>query len=319
VNKLSNIIDEDIKLPPANFEELYETAVAISGKMAAQKLIVTGPENKVILEAVDRAYQDGLVMPYLVGKQEEILKIAEELGINLDDYKIIDAIENREKALKSIECLVNEGDILMKGLIPTSTILGVLLEKGKPLLKREVLSHLILADIPILDRLIFISDGGMNISPDYKTKKAIISNAVEVAKEFGWGKPKVALLAAVEKVKQEMPETVEIDRIVSEYDECLLGAYLDGPLALDLAISQKSAEIKGVDSPVAGEADILITPEIVSGNLLGKSSIYFGGGKIAALLGGVTKPVSIPSRAADNETRLASMAAAIIQGSRYNE
>ncbi|MFN2363876.1 MAG: phosphate acyltransferase [Halarsenatibacteraceae bacterium] len=313
------MIAEDIKFPPANFEELYDTAVAISSKLAAQKLIVTGPENKTILEAIDKAYQDGLVTPYLVGNQEEILKIAGELGLNIEGYKIIDAAENREKALKSIECLVNEGDILMKGLIPTSIILGVLLEKGKPLLKREVLSHLILADIPILDRLIFISDGGMNISPDYKTKKAIINNAVEVAKEFGWIKPKVALLAAVEKVNQDMPETVVIARIVAEFDECMLGAYLDGPLALDLAISQKAAEIKDFDSPVAGAADILITPEIISGNLLGKSSIYFGGGKIAALLGGVAKPVSIPSRAADKETRLASIAAAIIQGSRYNE
>ncbi len=312
-------MNSDIKLPPTDFEELYETAFVISRKMAAQKLIIAGSEDKNTLEAVDKAYQDGLVIPYLVGNQEEILKIIEEHELNISDYKIIDATNDKDKALKSIECLINEADILMKGLISTSTILGALLKNGKSLLKREVLSHLILADIPILDRLIFISDGGMNISPDFKTKKAIISNAIEVAKEFGWEKPKVALLAAVEKVNQDMPETVEIERIVTEYDECMLGAYLDGPLALDLAISKEAAEIKGIESQVAGEADILITPEIVSGNLLGKSSIYFGGGNIAALLGGVVKPVSIPSRAADKETRLASIAAAVIQGSRYNE
>ncbi len=312
-------MNSEIKLPPTDFEELYETAFVISRKMAAQKLIIAGSEDKNTLEAVDKAYQDGLVIPYLVGNQEEILKIIEEHELNISDYKIIDATNDKDKALKSIECLINEADILMKGLISTSTILGALLKNGKSLLKREVLSHLILADIPILDRLIFISDGGMNISPDFKTKKAIISNAIEVAKEFGWEKPKVALLAAVEKVNQDMPETVEIERIVTEYDECMLGAYLDGPLALDLAISKEAAEIKGIESQVAGEADILITPEIVSGNLLGKSSIYFGGGKIAALLGGVVKPVSIPSRAADKETRLASIAAAVIQGSRYNE
>jgi len=313
------MMNSEIKLPPTDFEELYETAFVISRKMAAQKLIIAGSEDKNTLEAVDKAYQDGLVIPYLVGNQEEILKIIEEHELNISDYKIIDATNDKDKALKSIECLINEADILMKGLISTSTILGALLKNGKSLLKREVLSHLILADIPILDRLIFISDGGMNISPDFKTKKAIISNAIEVAKEFGWEKPKVALLAAVEKVNQDMPETVEIERIVTEYDECMLGAYLDGPLALDLAISKEAAEIKGIESQVAGEADILITPEIVSGNLLGKSSIYFGGGKIAALLGGVVKPVSIPSRAADKETRLASIAAAVIQGSRYNE
>lgn len=313
------MLDGKIKLPPANFEELYESAVAISSRLAAQKLVVVGPESREILKAIDRAYQDRLVQPYLVGDKKEILKISSELGLTLDDYKVIEATEDREKALKSVDFFTNEGDILMKGLIPTSIILGALLKEGKSLLKREILSHLILADIPNLDRLIFISDGGMNISPDYKTKKAIISNAIEIAKEFGWEKPKVALLAAVEKVKQEMPETVEIDRIVSEFDECLVGAYLAGPLALDLAISKKAAEIKGVKSPVAGEADILITPEIISGNLLGKSSIYFGGGKIAALLGGIAKPVSIPSRAADEETRLASIAAATIQGSRYNE
>lgn len=313
------MIDGEIKLPPANFAELYESAVKISNKIAAQKLIVVGPEDKVIMEAIDKAYQDGLIIPYLVGNEEEILKIAGELELNIDDYKIINAIDKKDKALKSIDCLIDEADILMKGLIQTSAILSALLEKGKPLLKREILSHLILADIPILDKLIFISDGGMNISPDFKTKKAIITNAIEIAKEFGWEKPRVALLAAVEKVNQNMPETVEIERIVSEFDECMIGAHIDGPLALDLAISKKAAEIKGVKGPVAGEADILITPEIVSGNLLGKSSIYFGGGKIAALLGGVVKPVSIPSRAADKETRLASIAAAVIQGSRYNE
>lgn len=313
------MIDEKIKLPPANFEELYKSAVTISNQLAAQKLIVVGPENREILRAIDRAYQDGLVIPYLIGDKNEIIKISKDLKLNLNDYKIIEAIEPRDKALKSVEFFLNEGDILLKGLIQTSEILGALLEKGKPLLKREVLSHLILADIPILNRLIFISDGGMNISPDFKTKKKIISNAIEVAKEFGWAKPKVALLAAVEKVKQEMPETVEIEQIVNEFDQCMVGAHIDGPLALDLAISKEAAEIKGVNSPVAGKADILITPEIISGNLLGKSSIYFGGGKIAALLGGVAKPVSIPSRAADKETRLASIAAAIIQGSRYNE
>lgn len=311
--------DGEIKLPPANFKELYRTAVDISSKMAAQKLILAGPENRVIIKAVDEAYQDGLILPYLVGDKEEILRIAEELGLNLADYKIFNATEDKAKALKAMDCFLNEGDILMKGLIPTSIILGALLEKGRSLLKREILSHLILADIPILDRLILISDGGMNISPDFKTKKAIINNAIEVAKDFGWQKPRVALLAAVEKVKNDMPETIEIEKLVTEFDECMVGAHIDGPLALDLAISKKAAEIKGVKSPVAGEADILITPEIVSGNLLGKSSIYFGGGKIAALLGGVAKPVSIPSRAADKETRLASMAAAIIQGSRYNE
>lgn len=313
------MIDQEINLPPANFEELYENAVDISSRMAAQNLIIAGPENRAIMEAVDQAYQDGLVLPYLVGNKEEILKIAEELNLNLDNYKIFNAVEASSKSLKSVELLITEGDILMKGLISTSTILSTFLDTGKELLKRETLSHLILADIPILDRLIFISDGGMNISPDFQAKKAIISNAIEVAKNFGWEKPKVALLAAVEKVNQNMPETVEIERIISEFDECMIGAQLDGPFALDLAISKEAAEIKGVNSPVAGEADILITPEIVSGNLLGKSSIYFGGGKIAALLGGVVKPVSIPSRAADKETRLASIAAAVIQGSRYNE
>ena len=310
---------KEIILPPANFEELYQNAVDISSRMAAQNLIIAGPENRAIMEAIDQAYQDGLVMPYLVGDKAEILKIAGELDINPNNYKIFNEIQVSSKALESIELLITEGDILMKGLISTSTILSSLLDIGKQLLKRETLSHLILADIPVLDRLIFISDGGMNISPDFQAKKAIISNAIEVAKGFGWEKPKVALLAAIEKVNQNMPETVEIKRIISEFDECMLGAYIDGPFALDLAISQEAAEIKGVNSPVAGEADILITPEIVSGNLLGKSSIYFGGGKIAALLGGVVKPVSIPSRAADKETRLASIAAAVIQGSRYNE
>ncbi len=276
-----------------------------------QSVVVPGAAGEEVLKAVKKAKNENIINPILVGNETAIRELTSEIGLNLEKDRIIAAENTSEICQKSVSMLAEgKADVLMKGLVDTSRLMKEVLKKEYNLRTERLISHLVLAEVPAVDRLLFISDGGMNIKPSLEEKASIIQNAIDAAQKLGWEQPKAAVLAAVEKTKEAMPETMDA-AVLSKMAERgqITGGLVEGPYALDNALSSEAAEIKGLSGPVAGEADILITPDISSGNLLGKSVIHMAGGRFAALLGGTRKPIVVTSRADSAEVRFISLAA----------
>ena len=276
-----------------------------------QRVVVAGAAGEEVLKSVKRAKTENIIQPILVGAKKEIEKHMSEIGLNLGPEQLIAAETTSEICQKSVGMLAGEeADVLMKGLVDTSRLMKEVLKKEYNLRTERLISHLVLAEVPAVDRLLFISDGGMNIKPSLSEKASIIQNAIDAAQKLGWEQPRVAVMAAVEKTKENMPETIDAAVLSKMADRGqITGGIVEGPYALDNALSPQAAEIKGLSGPVAGNADILITPEISSGNLLGKSVIHLAGGRFAALLGGTRKPIVVTSRADSAEVRFISLAA----------
>ncbi|ODN29880.1 bifunctional enoyl-CoA hydratase/phosphate acetyltransferase [Fervidobacterium thailandense] len=272
-------------------------------------IAIAGAEDKEALKAVYEARELG-VSAILFGKKAVVEKNLEELGC---EYPIVDC-ETEEEASKMAVKAVNEGKahIVMKGLVKTSTLLKAVLDKEYGLRTERLLSHVAVVEVPGVNRLIFITDGGMVIRPTLEQKVQIIENAVGVARKLGYEMPKVALIAAVETVNPDMPETLEA-AILAKMSERgqIKGCKIDGPLGIDNALSIYAAEVKGVRGEVAGHADILVVPDIHSGNFLGKSAVYFANGRIAGVIAGARAPVIVISRADTSDSKFASIALAM--------
>lgn len=287
-----------------NFDELYKFVKDRGPKT----LIVASAGEYEIIESCKEAKEMGWIKPILVGNKERIMEARKNLDIQ--DMEIID-ISPEEKAVQaSVKMLSSgKGDILLKGMVSTSVFLREILNKEYGLRTGKILSHIAILDIPTREKLLFITDGGMNIKPDLKTKIDIIKNACGVAKCLGISKPKVGLLSAIELVNPDMPETIESAEISKmgergEFGEC----EIDGPLAMDLLLDKNACKKKRVKSPVCGDVDIIIAPEIVTGNAVAKSLIYLAKAKAAGTIIGTSKPVVMLSRADDKETKMNSIA-----------
>jgi len=287
-----------------SLSELIEMA-----KRAGKKnLVVVGAEDEEAVEATLMAKREGLVdRIFLVGKLQKLQNYANSVGVELIDS--CDESDASEKGVKLVSS--KRADVLVKGLVKTSTLLKAVLNKDWGLRGAGLLTHLAAIEVPTLDRVLFVSDGGIVIRPSLEEKVMLISNAVEILRKLGYELPKVALICAVETVNPAMPETVEAAIIAKmnqrgEIKNCIV----DGPLGLDNALSSRAAEVKGVKSPVAGCADLLIVPDIHSGNFLGKSAIYLANGKIAGMVIGAKAPVVLVSRADTAESKLLSIAMA---------
>ena len=288
-----------------NLNELVEM---IRGKKKV--VAIAGAEDKEAIKAVSEAQELG-VSAILFGKKEIIEKNLSEIGV---EYPIVDCRTDEESSKMAVKYVADgKAHIVMKGLVKTSTLLKAVLDKEYGLRTERLLSHITLLEVPGINRVVFLTDGGMVIRPTLEQKVQIIENAVDVAKKLGYEMPKVGIIAAVETVNPDMPETLEAALIAKMNERGQIkGCIIDGPLALDNALSQYAAEKKGIVSEVAGDADILITPDIVSGNLLGKSVEYIGGKPIAITTFGAAKPVMIPSRADSAESKLRSIALTLI-------
>ncbi|MCK8824059.1 bifunctional enoyl-CoA hydratase/phosphate acetyltransferase [Fuchsiella alkaliacetigena] len=294
----------------SDFDELLNAAK----KAAVKRLVVAAAGEKEVLKAVKLAIEEGLVEATLVGAVAEIKAQAAEVGLDLSEVELVSS-QSQAAASKRAVKLVSEGsgDILMKGLVDTSLLMKEVLNEEYGLRQEQLISHIAMVEAESLGRLVFISDGGMNLKPELKEKQQIIQNAVDVTAKLGWDEPKVAVLAAVEKVNPQMPETVEAAALAKMAQRGqITGALVEGPLAIDIALSKEAAKMKGVEGQVAGQADILIVPEIVAGNILGKSTIYFAEARIAALIGGTTQPVVLTSRANTAQIKLISIAATVL-------
>ncbi|MDN5338126.1 MAG: phosphate butyryltransferase [Thermotogaceae bacterium] len=282
----------------------------------ARKIVLAGAEDIEALKALKYAYQQGICDFVLVGQKSSIVNNLKTLELSPEDFEIIDSTDEADCAEKSVKAVNSENaTMLMKGLIKTSTLLKAVLNENWGLRTGKLLSHVAVLESPAIDRLILLSDGGMIIKPTLEQKVAIIENAVYVARKMGIDLPKVACITAVEVVNPSMPETVEA-AILSKMNQRgqIKDCLVDGPLGLDNALDINAAKVKKVSGEVAGRADILIVPDIHSGNFLGKSIVYMAGGNIAGIVVGAKVPIVIVSRADSFENKFNSIILGLIAG-----
>jgi phosphate butyryltransferase len=264
-----------------------------------------------VLEATSKALKENIADFLLVGDKSEIEKVASDNNIDIKGMEILQA-DNPNKAAELAVKSVREGkaQILMKGKISTGGLLGQVLNKEYGLRKgKEVITHVAVFEIPAYHKLLALTDAAMNIAPDLNTKVSMINSAVGVMKALGIDKPKVAVLGAVEVVNANMPATLEAAMLSKMCDRGQIkDCYVDGPLALDNAVSKEAAEHKGIKSEVAGDADILITPDINAGNVLYKSINFLAKAKASAVICGASAPIVLTSRSDSDEAKLLSIA-----------
>ncbi|MCX6242645.1 MAG: bifunctional enoyl-CoA hydratase/phosphate acetyltransferase [Bacteroidetes bacterium] len=283
-----------------------------SGK---KRLAVAVAQDEHCLEAICAVDRMGLVEATLIGNEKKIKEIAAKFNLDVSRMKIINE-EVDALAVRKAVSMVREkqADILMKGNVPTAVFLRGVLDKEVGLRKGDVLSHFALFEVPTYPKLLGLSDAAMIPAPDFKTKIALINNAVEFMNKLGYIKPKVAVLAAVEMVNEAMPATMEA-ALLSKMNQRgqIRNCILDGPLAYDNAVSLESAKHKGIVSDVAGDADLLIVPDIEAGNILYKAFGFSANAKLAAVVLGAAAPIVLTSRSDTEESKQASiiMAAAI--------
>ncbi|WP_434801626.1 phosphate butyryltransferase [Robertmurraya yapensis (ex Hitch et al 2024)] len=277
---------------------------------------IAAAEDEDVLEAVQAAIDRELARFLLFGNKEKIEEMIERKFpkvLGSERIKIVHTPTNQlatERAVKAVS--LNEANVLMKGNVPTATLLKAVLNKDFGLRTGNVLSHVAVFEVPNFDRFIFVTDAAMNIAPDLGQKVQIINNSVQIARKIGIERPLVAPIAAVEVVNPDMPATTDAALLTQmnrrgQIKDCLV----DGPLALDNAISIAAAEHKGIESEVAGRADILFVPTIEVGNALYKSLTYFANAKVGAVIAGAKAPIVLTSRADSAESKLYSLAVAI--------
>jgi phosphate butyryltransferase len=287
-------------------EELLNLAKTKQKKTIA----VAAAHDKEVLESVAEAVRLGIVDVVLVGDKAKIISIAEEESLCIEDMEIIDEADAKRAAAKAVEIVsAGKANYIMKGMMNTSDLLKAVLNKEVGLKKEELLSHVMVYDVPSYHKLLLLTDGGMVSYPELRDKVHIIKNAVKVAKALEIDNPKVAPICAVEMVNPSMQATVDAS-VLSQMNKRgqIKGCLIDGPLALDNAISREAAEHKGILSEVAGDADILLVPNIESGNFLGKSLTYFAKAENAGVIMGAKCPVVLVSRADSAKSKLYSIA-----------
>lgn len=271
-------------------------------------------QDKEVLIAVENARKENIVNAILVGDIDKTREIAAEIEIDLNNYELVDIKDLSQACIKAVE-LVSSGKahMVMKGLVDTSIILKSVLNKEVGLRTGNILSHVAVFDIEGYDRLFFVTDAAMNLSPNVEEKKQIIENACSVARSLDIEEPKVAMICAKEKVNPKMKDTVEAKELEDMYLRGeIKGCIVGGPFALDNAISEEAAIHKGISHPVAGKADVLVVPDIEAGNVLYKSITYFSKCENAGLIVGAKAPIILTSRADSDKTKLNSIALGVL-------
>lgn len=288
--------------------------ISLAQEKGKKRLSVAVAEDKPVLEAVKAAVDLNIVQPILVGDKLKIEEISKEIGLDLSNVEIIDEKDGVLAARKATELVSSEkADILMKGLIDTSIIMKQVLDKEIGLRTGRIISHVAVFDVKTYHKIFLVTDAAMNISPDLDQKKGIIENSVELAHALGIDIPKIAVVAAKEKVSPKMEATVHAKELAdmnsnNQIKDCIV----EGPFALDNAISKEAAEHKGIKSVVAGDADILLMPDIEAGNVLYKSLTFLAGSKSAGIILGAKAPIVLTSRADSQEAKLHSIVLGVL-------
>jgi phosphate butyryltransferase len=296
----------------------FEEVLKIAKERGPKTVAVACAQDTDVLKAVDNAKSNGIINAILVGDQGKIEAIAKEENIDLAEYELINIEDLAEASLKAVE-LVSSGKahMVMKGLVDTGIILKAVLNKEVGLRTGSVLSHVAIFDVMNYPRLLLVTDAAMNIAPNLEQKKQIIENSLQVAKGLDIEEPKVGVICAKEKVNPKMPATVDAGELVkmNENGE-LTGCIVGGPFALDNAVSEEAAKLKGIDHPVAGKADILMCPNIESGNILYKTLGFLANAKSAGVIVGAKAPIILTSRADSEEAKLNSIALGVLMAAK---
>ena len=290
-----------------SFDDLIKKVQNLGSK---KKVAVVSAQDEHTLEAVFKAKKDNIVEPILIGNKKKIIEILSRLHESVLEESIINVESDSEAAEKAVELInENKADFIMKGKIQTADLLRAVVNKENGLRTGKVMSHIVIHEIPTYHKLLAVTDGGMMMYPNLDEKKQILENAVSTFLALGYENPKVAVLAAVETVNPKMQESVDADmlkkmNIKGEIKNCIV----EGPISYDLTMSKESASIKGFVSPVTGEADIIVVPNITVGNILGKSLVYSAGAKMAGFIVGAKVPIVLTSRGSTSEEKYLSLA-----------
>lgn len=290
-------------------------------KRAKQCLAAACAQDDHVLLAVENARSSNIADAILIGDEAQIRRVATESGIDPSNYRIIDVPDKVEACRTAVSLVKNgEADAVMKGIVDTAIILKAVLDKDIGLRDAKLLSHVALFEVPGFDRLLLVIDAAMSIAPDLEAKKEIIRNAVKVANAIGAENPVVACLCAIEKVNPKMPATVDAAALVEAAKSGeITGCTVIGPLALDNAISVEAAKRKGITDPNAGHADVLLMPNIETGNALYKALVILAGASTASLIVGAKAPVIITSRADSEQTKINSIVLALATAAKKGE
>ena len=292
-----------------NFADLIDK---LKNNLSKKRVAVVAASDEHTLEAVFKAANDGIVEPILIGDKEAIKEALQNIKIEFDEHKIITTQSDNESAEKAVELIhENNADFIMKGKLQTAELLKAVVNKEKGLRTGRIMSSVGIMEIPSYHKMICLTDAGMVMYPTLKEKKQLIENAVDVFLSFGYENPKVAVLAAVETVNPKMPETVEADALkqmylAGEMQNCIV----EGPISYDLTMNLESAKIKGFESPVSADADIILVPNITTGNILAKALIESAGAKSAGMILGAKVPIVVTSRATTAEEKYLSLVVA---------
>lgn len=296
-----------------NFTELMAEAKKAGPKMVA----VAAPHEPEILLAAQDAEREGIANCTLVGDRELIRRLAAEHQIDITKMMLIQEPEPKAAARKVMELLrMGHADLAMKGKVETADFLRAALDREMGLRVGRLFTHIAVFELPGFDRLLFVTDSGVVVAPTMEQKVEIVQNAIMVAQRLGITEPKVAILAATEMVNPKIPTTMDAANLAKMADRGQIqGGLVDGPLALDNAISPESVAIKNIKGPVAGYADILVTPDVEAGNMLAKAMTYFAKGKMAGVVVGGKSPLIVASRSDPHETKLVSIGLGVILSS----
>jgi len=305
------------QLTPVCPQPLLNQAQALPAMVTA----VVNAGSELALESAKLAFEAGIIVPILVGNIVAIQKAAQAIDWNIDQFELIASESEEDSAANAVQC-VHQGTakLLMKGNLHTDVLIRALLNKEHGLRTGERLSHLFHMSVPGSDRVLCITDAVVNVSPDTKTQLSILRGATDVMHALGNLKPKVALLSATEVVTQAMPSSIAAKELLAAMsDQDHQAADVFGPLAFDGAMSPEAAKIKGITHPVAGYADVLLVPNIETGNAIFKQLVYFNGATAAGVLMGAKVPVMLTSRADPPAARLASAALAVVYAHHLGE
>jgi phosphate butyryltransferase len=300
---------------PKKIRSLKDLLSVAKRTAGAKTLVLAAAEQDEGLKSVYDALRHGLVKPVLIGNRRQIERMAKSVKVPLRGMEVIDEPDPKQAALTAVEmCRDGRADVFMKGNVGTDVVLRAILDREKGLTRGGLLSNVTVFDSPIHHRLMFMSDPAVNINPDVGRKVEMIQNAIWVANRLGVPRPKVAVLAAIEKINyKDMPATTDA-AIISKMGESgqIPGADVAGPYALDIAVSVEAARCKNITGPVAGKADILIAPDINSANILYKALVYFSGIEVANAIVGVKSPLVMSSRSDSSLTKLYTIALSVV-------
>jgi phosphotransacetylase len=301
--------------PSAHLDRLLQ----LVRPLGSLRMAVVHPCDAVSLAAAVEAQAAGLIEPILIGPRERLQRVARQTGLRIGDLPIEDVPDSHAAAARAVElALEDRVDALMKGSLHTDEIMSAVV--GSKLRAGRRMSHSFVMHTPAYPRPFIITDAAINIAPTLQDKVDIVRNAVDLAHAFGVARPRVAILAAVETVNPNMPATLDAAALCKMAERGQIdGAVLDGPLAFDNAVSTAAARIKGIVSDVAGAADILVVPNLESGNMLAKQLEYLGGAASAGIVLGARVPIVLTSRADPRESRIASCAVALMSARRGNQ